>query len=135
MKANGKFFIAEFGLKHGLPSHVTVNQILKVTDKESLKDAFNQWLSSQDLSKYDWLSGDGQSLRSTVSSAQEQGQDLIAMVSWFVQKTGTVYLMEDYRSKKDDEAEVIRQMLSVLKDKGLIITLDALHCQKKRQKI
>lgn len=134
MKAHSAFFIEEFNLKHGLPSHVTVNHILNVTDKEGIKNAFNQWFSSRDLSRYDWISGDGQSLCSTVVSAQGPAQDLISVVSWFAQKTGTVFLMEDYRSKKGDEGEVIRQMLSILKDKGLIITLDALHAQKKLQK-
>jgi hypothetical protein len=131
MRAHAAFFIAEFGLKHGLPSHVTINAILKVTDKEKVKECFNRWAAVRSLAPFDWVSGDGQCLRSTVSSPQDSSQDFVSLVSWFVQKTGTVYMMEDYRSKKDNEAEVIRYMLSNLKDKGVIFTLDALHCQKK----
>lgn len=132
MKSHKKFFIKEFDLKHGVPSHVSVHTILKLTNKEEIKTSFNQYCSNQDLSKYDWLSGDGQILKSTLSDASTPQQDLISVVSLLVQKTGMVYLMEEYRSTKDSEIEVIQCMLSDLKDKGLIITLDAIHGQKKR---
>jgi len=34
MESYRDLFMAEFGLKHGLPSHVKVNHLLKITDKE-----------------------------------------------------------------------------------------------------
>jgi len=130
MQSNASYFKEAFDLKHGVPSDVTVGSILKSIDKSDFKKAFNTWCSQYELEQYDWVSGDGQVLSSTVSSLHDSSQDLISMVSLFCQKTGLVYQMQEYRSKKKNEAEVLRQTLLDLKDKGLIITLDALHCQK-----
>lgn len=131
MESNEVFFSSEFNLKHGVPSYVTIREILQGLEKTKIKESFNQWSSQASLSKYEWLSGDGQALRSTVISAHDSAQNFIALVSLFCQKTGLVYRMEEFRSKKKDEASIIRLMLADLKDKGIILTLDALHCQKK----
>ena len=78
------------------------------------------------------MSGDGKSLKSTLSHGTDENQDFCAVVSFYVQKTGLTYLIADYRNKKIGEAEIVRDLLSSLKDKGLILTLDALHCSKKQ---
>jgi hypothetical protein len=131
-KANVAFFRETLDLKHGVPSHVTFREILMNLDTQSVKERFAEWCSSQDLSPYDWVSGDGKSLKSTLSDYDANTQDFCAIVSIYVQKTGLCYLIEDFRNKKIGEAEILRTLLPSLKDKGVILTLDALHTQKKQ---
>ena len=131
-ESNAQFFTEAFGLKHGVPSHVTFWQVLTSLKKTEVEAKFNEWLQQQDLSVYDWLSGDGKSLKSTLRHGTDENQDFCAVVSFYVQKTGLTYLIADYRNKKIGEAEIVRDLLSSLKDKGLILTLDALHCSKKQ---
>ncbi|MCY7351054.1 MAG: hypothetical protein LH606_10355 [Cytophagaceae bacterium] len=119
-------------MKHGIPSHVTFWQILTHSDKPQVIAHFNQWASTQNLLPYDWLSGDGKSLRSTLSHCQDSAQNFSTVVSLFCQKTGLVHLLADYRNKKHGQGEILRSLLPFLKDKGVIITLDALHIQKKQ---
>jgi hypothetical protein len=80
----------------------------------------------------DWVSGDGKSLKSTMSNYNSDTQDFCSLVSIYVQKTGLSYVIEDFRNKKISEGEILRTLLPSLQDKGVIITLDALHTQKKQ---
>jgi hypothetical protein len=132
VKANEEYFTNIFSLKHGVPSHVTIRQILTDLDKEIVKQKFTQWCKQQDLLALDWISGDGKSLKSTLNNYTEGSQDFCSIVSMYVQKTGLTYLITDFRNKKVGEAEIVRNLLPSLKDKGVIITLDALHTQKKQ---
>ena len=131
-EANATFFTEIFGLKHGVPSHVTFREILTNLEKKAVKKSFADWCSIQDLSAYDWVSGDGKSLKSTLSNYDSDSQDFCSIVSIYVQKTGLCYIIEDFRNKKSGEAEILRTLLPSLKDKGVILTLDALHTQKKQ---
>jgi DDE_Tnp_1-associated len=131
-KANKEYFTEIFSLKHGVPSHVTIRQILTDLDKDIVKEQFIEWCKQQDLSALDWISGDGKSLKSTLNNYSESAQNFCSIVSFYVQKTGLTYLITDFRNKKTGEAEIVRNLLPSLKDKGVIITLDALHAQKKQ---
>lgn len=74
-KANTAFFTEALDLKHGIPSHVTFREILMNLDKQGVKERFAEWSSSQELSPYDWVSGDGKSLKSTLSDYDARTQD------------------------------------------------------------
>lgn len=52
------------------------------------------------------------------------------MVSIYVYKTDLCYIIEDFRNKKIGGAEILRNLLPSLKDKGVILALDALYVQK-----
>lgn len=131
-QANNDFFVDFFGLKYSVPSHVTFRKILTNLDKSDVIKKFNEWSQSQDIQPYDWLSGDGKSLKSTVANAHNIEQDFTSIVSLYCQKTGLSFQIADYKNKKISEAQVLRDLLTSLKDKGVILTLDALHTQKKQ---
>jgi hypothetical protein len=131
-QANRDYFVGQLALKHGVPSHVTIREILTQLDKQSFLEHFNQWAASQELQAGDWLSGDGKSLASTVSAPFEEEQNFSAMVSLFAQRTGLTFQIADYRNKETSEAEILRSLLPSLQDKEVVLTLDALHLQKKR---
>lgn len=132
MVANLDFFVKIFNLRHGIPSHVTIRSIIQKLDKDKTILAFNKWANEIDFLKAgDRVSLDGKALCSTMEAAQTHEQDFVKVVSIYSQKLGLVAFMEDYKNKKDDEIHVVQEMINYLKDKGLVILLDALHCQKK----
>lgn len=132
-KIHKELFTEELGLKHPPPSHVTFRNVLMRIEEEELIKAFNSWASGYvTLERGDWLSGDGKALGSTVVDAQSKSQDFQAVVSMFCQGTELVALVDQYRNAKESEIVVVRGLLRYLKDKGLVVRLDALHTQKKR---
>lgn len=137
LNGNKKQFITEFNLKHGVPSYTQIRTILMDLDYNSLSTCFQTWASNYvDITKNDWLSIDGKTLRSTVTNYDNEKQNYVAMVSLFLSDLGIVIGTRRYENKKQGENAVAMQLLhnllSVLEDKGVILTLDALHCQKKQ---
>lgn len=126
-----------FDLKHGVASYTQIRTIFKDLDYDSLQTVFEMWsLEYTDLTESDWISVDGKSLRSTVSDYNTNKQNFVAMVNIFVERLGLVLTHQRYENKKASEIHVaqnkLSQLLNQLKVKGIIVSLDAIHCQKKR---
>jgi DDE_Tnp_1-associated len=127
------FFTEALALRHGVPSFVTFRDILIHINEAELIAAFNTWAKDfVAITPEEWVSGDGKSLGSTVVEASHSSQDFQSVVSFFVQRTGMVALLEMYRNKKVSEIAIVQGMFTALQDKHLHFVLDALHCQKKR---
>ena len=119
-KAHGDLFTKTLGLKHPIPSFMTFRDVIIHTNQAELIAAFNAWAKEfVPLVPYDWVSGDGKSLRSTVANAPESNQDFQAVVSLFAQKTRIVVLLETYWNKKTSERDVVTVALHSLQDKHL----------------
>lgn len=133
-KANETELIKMFDLKHGVPKYTQIRTILRGIDYDSLYRAFQNWaIQYIPFEIEEWLSGDGKGLNSTVTNCHDSKQNYVAMLSLFAQKTGTVLAVNRYESGKSGEAAALRETIETLSLKGFIITLDALHGQKKRQ--
>jgi hypothetical protein len=118
--------------KSRVPSHVTIRQILQHLDFEELNQAFSRWSSQYvDWSKQ-WLSIDGKSLKSTVSAYASKEQNFVMLVSAFSQQTGLIGPVVRLENGKSSEIASVQQLIGQLQTKGLLLTLDALHCQKKQ---
>jgi hypothetical protein len=130
-RSNAAFFTDYFALAHGLPSHVSVRKLLQALDKQALAQAFGQCFNAQAVAG-DWVAGDGQSLRSTVQQAQQSGQTFVSVVSLYAQRTGLTGALQDYTDKKTGELSVLRTLLTDFRNRGLVLTLDALHAPKKQ---
>ena len=67
-------------------------------------------------------------------NAHNKNQDFEAVVSLFAHDSGLVQVIGDYKnkSKGTGEQQIIRFLVGQLKDMGAVITLDALHTQKKQ---
>lgn len=130
--ANKTFFMDYFHLRHGVPSHVSIFKLLRALDSSNFALAFNAFMSTHlDFLASDWVAGDGQTLRSTVVSASTDAQDCCAVVSLFCQKTGLTLALTHYLNKKEcEQAVLLGIVLDNLRNKGIMLTLDALHCQK-----
>ena len=130
-RSNAAFFRDYFALRHAVPSHVSFRSLLQALDQQVLYCAFNEQFVVP-LRADDWVAGDGQSLRSTVVEAHGAGQQFVSVVSLYCQRTGLTAAMQAYTDKKTGELSVLRQLLPLLQDRGVVFTLDALHGQKKR---
>ncbi|WP_216679966.1 hypothetical protein [Hymenobacter siberiensis] len=51
-------------------------------------------------------------------------------MSLYCQRTGLTLALQDYTDQKTGEMSVIRDLLAGLQDRGVVLTLDALHAQK-----
>lgn len=132
-QSNSVFFAEYFGLRHGVPSHVSFRSLLMSLDKVGVGLQFNALIgASVALKPDDWVCGDGQALRSTVIAASTSSQDFCSVVSLYCQSSGLTCAMQDYKQKKDHEGEVLRDLLDNIRAQGVNLTLDALHCQKKQ---
>lgn len=134
-KINELFFIKELKLLHGIPSHVTFRDVLMRIDDNELKKAFRKWSKTYiPLEEKDWLSTDGKVLSSTSRDTQTSKQNFESVVSLFCHKSGLIHSIAHYerKSKEEGEASLARQLMSDLKDMGLIFTMDAGITQKKR---
>lgn len=124
-------FREELGLRHAVPSFVTFRQVLMNVNEKELIKAFNEWTSGfVPLEQEEVLSGDGKSLRSTVTNYPDSNQDFQSVVSFFSHRTGMVARIAAFRNKKKSEIEVLLDLIKTLKMSGLVIRLDALHAQK-----
>lgn len=130
---NADYFVPELQLRHGIPSHVTFREVLMNIDETELIIAFNRWSQQYiPLQTEDWISTDGKTLGSTVVDSQGRSQDFEGVVSLFCSKSGLVCSIEHYRRKSKEKAEapLARHIMSSLKNKGLIYTMDAHNTQK-----
>lgn len=136
-RLNKEVFIEELKLRHGVPSHVTFREVLSRIDGAKVIQAFNKWAGGiKNLEIGESMSVDGKTLGSTVVDTQGSKQDFEGVVSLFSHQSGLVHAVEHYKrkSKEKGEAPLARQLMSALKDKGIVFTMDALHTQKKRFK-
>jgi hypothetical protein len=130
-RSNAAFFTNYFALAHGLPSHVSIGKLLQALAKQAMARAFSQCFQAQVMAG-DRVAGDGQSLRSTVETAQQAGQTFVSVVSLYAQRTGLTVALQDYTDKKTGELALLRTLLADFQDRGVVLTLDALHAQKKQ---
>ena len=130
-RSNAAFFTAYFDLRHGVPSYGAFRDLLQALDHAALAQAFGRWFTPQ-VQAGDWVAGDGQSLCSTVLNAHETSQSFASLVRLYCQRTGLTLAVQAYTDKKTGELSVVRDLLVGLQDRGVVLTLDALHAQKKR---
>lgn len=119
-----------------IPSHVTIRDVLQRVDQDELIKSFHLWVGS--ISSFDlqgeWVSGDGKTLCSTVSNSQNSQQDFQAVVSLFAHKSGLIQGVAHYKNKSKNSGEQhgLRWLLQQIEGVGAVLTIDALHTQKKR---
>ncbi len=132
MKGNKSEFMEMFNLKHPPIGKTQLRTVLQRLDFASINQAFFQWMSTfVSVQPGEWLSGDGKALGSTVKDAHGNAQEYELMIRLFSQKLEIVTHSATTKSKKT-ELKAMQALLQTLEVKGVIITLDALHCQKKR---
>ena len=128
--------IEAFGLKRWrVPSYSTIRRVIMGLDIESFSDLFFRWAKTQaPIERSEWLSVDGKSIKGTVSHAQDVLQNFVSVVGVFRSQKGLSLHSGTFHSKKESEIVVVRDLIQLLGLQGVVFTMDALHCQKKRLK-
>jgi len=133
---NEKDLIKYFKPKHGrLASYSTVRRVMIGIDYDDLNDKFYNW--AKDYVKVaigDWLSLDGKAIRGTVSNGKTSKQKFLSLISVFCEKSGSVLCVGKINNSKESEIPKVKELIKQLGLKGVVFTIDALHCQKKQQK-
>jgi hypothetical protein len=120
-------------LKQGVPSYVTIRDILQRIDYKELEEAFNEWASQYErIGKRETLSIDGKVIRSTVRQSNTPMQNFISIVSVFSTGQGIVLRCGKIENDKESELPKARNVLETLGVKQGLFTMDALHCQRKQ---
>ena len=119
-----------------LPSLTTLRRVMIHLDFEALTEAFNHWALSQET-ELEWkeprhLATDGKAIKASVKDYDKSYQDFAVTVSMYCVKTGQVKALANLRHQETSEITVVQRLLEQLKLKGVCISLDALHAQKKR---
>jgi hypothetical protein len=122
--------VALFGFQHGVPNQVTISNVLARVDFQGLREQFHAWMQSQALPEQAY-SVDGKALKSTLRHYSESYQDFVALVEVFAHQSGLVPRLQAYHNGQQGEGQVVRELIETLDLKAAMLTLDALHSQKK----
>lgn len=124
----------DFG-RDALPTFVTVRSVLQALDFDALAAAFRGWAAER-LPDGEVLAVDAKAVRSTVSEHDGAAQDFVALVSAYGVRSGVAVTAAAYRNGETSEVaaaqDLVADLASVLDLEGVTVTLDALHCTKKR---
>lgn len=118
-------------LKNGIPSEETFLRILRALDPKQFEAAFRRWVGgvvgalSEDAALSGTIAIDGK----TVRGSGRGGESAIHMVSAFATDLGLV-LGQEKVAAKSSELSAIPELLEALSIKGLLVSIDALGCQK-----
>lgn len=133
-KANQKELLRFLNLEKRkcLPSHVTVREVLKGIDFNEVLTAFNNWAKQYvNIEENEWIAIDGKALSSTVTDYSSSYQNFVSLVSVFSHKRGQVLRAAELESNKCSEIPTVQELIEALDLKGVVFTIDSLHCQKK----
>lgn len=93
---------------------------------------FEQWAKqSLPMESAAVVAIDGKSIKSTVTQYDQATQNFVSVVSVFSHECGFVYQMQAMENHNQSEQSVVQQLLANLKLDAVVVTMDALHCQKK----
>jgi len=121
--------------KNRLPSFDTVRRVVQGIDFSLVSEQFYRWASQYvKLSRNEWVSVDGKVIGGTVTNANSSNQQFVSLVSLYCSKQKLVIGNQKVLHKKENEITIVQQLIEALKLEGVTFSLDALHCQKKRQK-
>jgi predicted transposase YbfD/YdcC len=114
-------------LPHGIPSHDTFGRVFALLDPVELESRFRRWTEAIAGELSGVVAIDGKTLRRSFDRAAKRAA--IHMVSAWSAENGMV-LGQLTTDAKSNEITAIPRLLKLLKLKGLIITIDAMGCQK-----
>jgi hypothetical protein len=117
-----------------VPSYSTFRRMMMALDFHELSDCVERWMLSQ---------GDGQSLGLGFSAAMDgkriaqavhsaDGKErFVGLVSLFAAEQGVTLKLAALSEQDNSEIPVVQTLLETLKLDGLLLSMDALHAQKK----
>jgi hypothetical protein len=114
------------------PSYSTLRRIMERLDFVVWAQMFEQWAQQYvSIPVGEVLAIDGKSIASTLSDHDQATQNFLTIVSLFSHQRGFVYQMQAMENQQVSEQAIVEQMLASLELQAAVVTMDALHCQKK----
>jgi len=120
-------------LKNGIPSADTILRVLAHIDSKQFERIFTEWTKDYFKSQpptqdeLEVVAIDGKTIK---NSHSEHGKKGIHIVSAWADRLGIV-LSQMKTDEKTNEITVIPELLELMDLKGMIVTIDAMGCQKK----
>lgn len=97
---------------------------------------FNKWaLAKASPEERRWYSVDGKTLKGSQRSVEEGYKEFVQIASVYSTSSGIVLGMAEWLSQESSEIVVVQNLIKTLGLEDAVFTLDALHCQKKPQKL
>lgn len=142
-KRHEQTLIEAFGLKNGVPSHVTIREIIRNTDFKQVLLQFNLWAQSCVILHDDVpdantdtpsvvINIDGKSIRASLQDYSSSYQDFVCFAHVYAAEQGVVIQTASYQNKEESEIPFVQALIEKLTINKALITLDALHTQKKQ---
>lgn len=114
------------------PSDSTFRRLFQLVDFQQFSEWFWRWMEgAEPLSDGDWLSVDGKGIASTLTDAHQGQQNFVNVVSVYSQRRGIVVAQRAFENGKGSEIQAVESLLGELQLSGVVLTMDALHAQKK----
>jgi predicted transposase YbfD/YdcC len=114
-------------LPHGIPSHDTFGEVFAALDPDAFEACFRAWTQAVAGAIVGIAAIDGKTLRRSYDRAT--GNAALHMVSAWAADNGVVFGQVAVKDKSN-EITAIPALLRMLQIRGLIITIDAMGCQK-----
>lgn len=119
--------------KKRVPGFSTVRRVLISLNTEAFKAILQAWKS--DFSQHEqvlrFIHVDGKSSSGTVEHPNESNQDFINTVSFYFDENREVIARQSYYQQRNNEVDVVYNLLRDNFYINLLYTMDALHAQKK----
>lgn len=114
------------------PSDSTFRNIIHSLDFEIIAVLFNIWAQQKlPIAPGELMAIDGKSIKSTSVGGNSSYQNFVSMVSVYSHERGWVVRHKVMENHHGSEIEVVEELIRELSGCQIVITADALHCQKK----
>lgn len=120
------------GLENGLPSHDTFSRLFRLLDPEALAQCFSRFLDGLGEVGQGVVAIDGKTLRRSFDRAA--GTSALHVVTAFASEAQLV-LGQKAVPSGGNEITAARELLRLLDVKGMLVTGDAIHCQRETAEI
>ncbi|CAD5925061.1 hypothetical protein PCC9214_02186 [Planktothrix tepida] len=122
--------------KNRLPSYSTIRRVMMGIDFEEFLSVFNNWaIATMEPEGRRWYAVDGKTLRGSQKTLEENYTQFVQVVSVYSTTQGLIAGMAEWLSQSNSELIVVQNLIKTLGLEDAVFTLDALHCQKKPQKL
>jgi hypothetical protein len=102
-------------------------------DFEEFLAVFNSWaIAAVPNEQKRWLAVDGKTIRGSEKNLEKAYSQFVQVASVYSTSAGIVVGMSSWLSNEKSEIIVVQNLLKALRLEGVVFSLDALHCQKKR---
>ncbi|HOA06250.1 MAG TPA: ISAs1 family transposase, partial [Candidatus Fermentibacter daniensis] len=126
-RSKEKWLRTFLSLQNGIPSHDTFGRVFSLLDPQQFQKCFASWVQAVHERVKGVVAIDGKTVRR--SHDRGRGKQAIHVVSAWATQSG-IALAQKKVDAKSNEIGAIPELLSLLRIKGCLVTIDAMGCQR-----